>query len=47
MHGGLFAEEGVSLDDIRAVDRFRQPPEDGIMCDLMWSDPQDQVSKGV
>jgi serine/threonine-protein phosphatase 5 len=45
MHGGLFAEEGVSLDDIRAVDRFRQPPEDGIMCDLMWSDPQDQKGR--
>jgi len=29
MHGGLFSKENVSLDDIRSVDRNRQPPEDG------------------
>ena len=28
------------MDDIRAVDRNRQPPEEGIMCELLWSDPQ-------
>lgn len=40
MHGGLFSKDNVSLDDIRAINRNRQPPEDGLMCDLMWSDPQ-------
>ncbi|VDP03031.1 unnamed protein product [Soboliphyme baturini] len=40
MHGGLFAHDGVTLDDIRKVDRNRQPPEEGVMCDLLWSDPQ-------
>lgn len=40
MHGGLFSKDEVTLEDIRSVDRNRQPPEDGIMCDLMWSDPQ-------
>ena len=40
MHGGLFSKDDVTLDDIRAIDRNRQPPEDGLMCDLMWSDPQ-------
>nr|CAG4640747.1 EOG090X03S1 [Eulimnadia texana] len=40
MHGGLFAKDEVTLDDIRRVDRNRQPPEEGIMCDLLWSDPQ-------
>ncbi|XP_064394801.1 serine/threonine-protein phosphatase 5-like isoform X3 [Halichondria panicea] len=39
-HGGLFKDDDVLLDDIRKVDRDRQPPEDGIMCDLLWSDPQ-------
>lgn len=39
-HGGLFKEDGVTLEDIRKVDRKRQPPEEGIMCDLLWSDPQ-------
>ena len=38
LHGGLFNDE-VTLDDIRKVQRFRQPPESGIMCDALWSDP--------
>ncbi|GMT10951.1 hypothetical protein PFISCL1PPCAC_2248, partial [Pristionchus fissidentatus] len=38
-HGGLFKQEGVTLDDIRKTDRVRQPPDEGIMCDLLWSDP--------
>lgn len=29
MHGGLFSSDSVTLDDIRAVDRNKQPPEDG------------------
>lgn len=29
MHGGLFNEDGVTLDAIREVDRNRQPPESG------------------
>uniref|UniRef100_A0A1I7ZIE5 protein-serine/threonine phosphatase n=1 Tax=Steinernema glaseri TaxID=37863 RepID=A0A1I7ZIE5_9BILA len=40
-HGGLFKNDGVTLDQIRATSRFRQPPDEGIMCDLLWSDPQD------
>ena len=42
MHGGLFSKDDVTLKDIRAVDRVRQPPEDGIMSELLWSDPQPQ-----
>uniref|UniRef100_A0A914KZT4 protein-serine/threonine phosphatase n=1 Tax=Meloidogyne incognita TaxID=6306 RepID=A0A914KZT4_MELIC len=40
-HGGLFQEDGVTLDRIRKVNRNRQPPDEGIMCDLLWSDPQE------
>jgi len=40
MHGGLFSRDDVTLADIRATDRNRQPPEEGIMCELLWSDPQ-------
>ncbi|VDI09845.1 serine/threonine-protein phosphatase 5 [Mytilus galloprovincialis] len=40
MHGGLFRDENVTLDDLRKVDRNRQPPETGAMCELLWSDPQ-------
>lgn len=42
MHGGLFSKDDVTLKDIRAVDRVRQPPEDGLMSELLWSDPQPQ-----
>jgi len=66
VHGGLFSEDGVKLDDIRKIDRNRQPPDQGIvralhrqsrgsvgalasptnvhdpglMCEILWSDPQ-------
>ncbi|RWS03794.1 serine/threonine-protein phosphatase 5-like isoform X1 [Dinothrombium tinctorium] len=39
MHGGLFSNDSVTLKDIKAVDRNRQPPDEGIMCELLWSDP--------
>lgn len=39
MHGGLFQQDNVKLDDIRKIDRNRQPPSEGLMCELLWSDP--------
>ena len=39
VHGGLFSKDGVTLDDIRNIKRFREIPESGIMCELLWSDP--------
>ena len=30
MHGGLFSNDDITLDDIRAVDRNRQPPDEGM-----------------
>lgn len=29
MHGGLFSEDGVTLDDLRKIERNRQPPDSG------------------
>ncbi|KAG6809694.1 3',5'-cyclic-nucleotide phosphodiesterase (PDEase) (3':5'-CNP) [Tricholoma furcatifolium] len=38
IHGGLSPELNT-LDDIRAIDRFREPPTHGLMCDILWADP--------
>lgn len=46
VHGGLFSVDGVKLSDIRAIDRFCEPPEEGLMCELLWSDPQPQPGRG-
>jgi len=45
-HGGLFSRDGVTLDELRALERGRQPPEEGLMCELLWSDPQPQPGRG-
>ncbi|MBA0663942.1 hypothetical protein Goklo_004021, partial [Gossypium klotzschianum] len=46
VHGGLFSVDGVKLSDIRAIDRFCEPPEEGLMCELLWSDPQPYPGRG-
>lgn len=38
IHGGL-SPELYTLDDIRNINRFREPPTQGLMCDILWSDP--------
>ncbi|XP_023017041.1 protein phosphatase D3 [Leptinotarsa decemlineata] len=45
MHGGLFSKDDVTLDEIKKIDRNRQPPEEGPMCELLWSDPQPQPGR--
>ncbi|KAI9906237.1 hypothetical protein PsorP6_003969 [Peronosclerospora sorghi] len=46
VHGGLFSEENVTLADIEKIDRNHEPPESGLMSDLMWSDPQPFNGRG-
>lgn len=31
IHGGLFSKDGVTLDDLRAINRFRQPGQEGFV----------------
>ncbi|RYP79724.1 hypothetical protein DL770_006566 [Monosporascus sp. CRB-9-2] len=38
IHGGL-SPELHTLDDLRNIDRFREPPTQGLMCDILWADP--------
>eukprot|EP00937_MAST-01D_sp_MAST-1D-sp2_P002623 g2623.t1 len=46
VHGGLFQQEGVKLADIRKCPRGREPPESGLMSDIMWADPQPFPGRG-
>jgi len=40
VHGGLFSQDNVSLDQIRKVNRECEPPDEGLMTEMLWSDPQ-------
>eukprot|EP01107_Rhizomastix_libera_P000323 TRINITY_DN1057_c0_g1_i3.p1 TRINITY_DN1057_c0_g1~~TRINITY_DN1057_c0_g1_i3.p1 ORF type:complete len:500 (-),score=131.73 TRINITY_DN1057_c0_g1_i3:73-1572(-) len=43
IHGGI-SPEIKFLDDIRKIDRFREPPSTGPMCDLLWADPAEDFT---
>jgi len=40
IHGGI-SPAIQTLDDIKFIDRFREPPQHGPMCDILWADPVD------
>lgn len=44
VHGGL-SPELRSLNDIVKLDRFREPPTKGLMCDLLWADPIEEYDE--
>ncbi|KAI9696184.1 MAG: 3',5'-cyclic-nucleotide phosphodiesterase (PDEase) (3':5'-CNP) [Bogoriella megaspora] len=44
IHGGL-SPELHSLEDIKAIDRFREPPTHGLMCDILWADPLEEFGQ--
>ncbi|KAI6046039.1 phosphoprotein phosphatase [Pisolithus marmoratus] len=47
VHGGLFSKDNVTLDDVRKIPRIgRQPGQEGLMCELLWTDPQESPGRG-
>ncbi|KAJ3303522.1 3',5'-cyclic-nucleotide phosphodiesterase (PDEase) (3':5'-CNP) [Kappamyces sp. JEL0829] len=38
IHGGI-SPELQTIDDLRNLNRFREPPTHGLMCDALWADP--------
>ena len=40
VHGGISPELNT-LADLQRINRFEEPPRQGLFCDLLWSDPVD------
>lgn len=47
VHGGLPRQDGVRLDDIKLLDRKREPDDNAqdLMIDLLWSDPMERLGR--
>ncbi|KAF8428683.1 Metallo-dependent phosphatase-like protein [Tirmania nivea] len=47
LHGGLFSDDKISLDDIRNLDRHKQkqPGQSGLMMEMLWTDPQKEQGR--
>eukprot|EP00397_Hematodinium_sp_SG-2012_P033124 GEMP01035345.1.p1 GENE.GEMP01035345.1~~GEMP01035345.1.p1 ORF type:complete len:381 (+),score=57.28 GEMP01035345.1:588-1730(+) len=41
LHGGL-SPDLVVLKQLDQLDRFHEPPREGLLCDLLWSDPVEE-----
>ncbi|KAK0727987.1 serine/threonine-protein phosphatase 5 [Lasiosphaeria miniovina] len=48
LHGGLFSDDNVTLDDVRKLNRHkqRQPGSAGLMMEMLWTDPQTEPGRG-
>ncbi|KAK5702928.1 Palmitoyl-protein thioesterase 1 [Elasticomyces elasticus] len=48
LHGGLFSDDAITLDDIRKLNRHnqRQPGQAGLMMEMLWTDPQTAPGRG-
>jgi serine/threonine-protein phosphatase 5 len=48
LHGGLFSDDKITLDDIRKLNRHnqRQPGQSGLMMEMLWTDPQTEPGRG-
>lgn len=41
VHGGL-SPDLKTISQLNEINRFREPPRNGLFCDLLWSDPVDE-----
>lgn len=46
LHGGI-SPDLKTLSDLNKMDRFKEPPKAGLLCDLLWSDPLDKQDGAV
>ena len=48
LHGGLFSKDGITLNDIRKINRHlrRQPANEGLVNEMLWTDPQPNPGRG-
>ncbi|KAK2811453.1 hypothetical protein FQN50_002076 [Emmonsiellopsis sp. PD_5] len=44
IHGGL-SPELHTLEDLKSIDRFKEPPTQGLMCDILWADPLEEFGQ--
>lgn len=45
MHGGI-SPKMRSTHEIQKLDRFMEPPSDGLICDILWADPIEENLAG-
>merc|ERR1711964_461520 len=47
VHGGLGSRDDVTLDEVLAIDRtkYDENQQTGLMCELLWADPQDELGR--
>jgi serine/threonine-protein phosphatase 2B catalytic subunit len=46
VHGGI-SPQLLSLNDVNKLNRDREPPSHGLMCDLLWADPAQDYNDEV
>ena len=45
VHGGLFSKDGVKIEELKKINRFREIPEEGLMSEMLWSDPCKEMGR--
>ena len=43
LHGGI-SPNLITLSDLLLIDRFHEPPREGLFCDVLWSDPVESAN---